>query len=114
LKYWGPDFQAYHALHFPTISALSMSLDLGPLGLSHLLHHGGAGYFPKRLMEPRLDSGRLLVIHDAAVFRYPAYVVWPQNLEPTLRRLVLEGLQDCLTTKVWAFLQHTEAPSGRC
>lgn len=96
LTYWGPDFQAYHSLHFPSVNMPNLILDLGPLSLEHLLAEGGAAYFPKRFIDGYVNEGRLFVRSDAPVFNYPAYVVWPTTIDEALASTILEGLRASL------------------
>lgn len=95
MTYWGPDFQAFHALHFPEITMPNLTLDLGPLALDHILAEGGAGYFPLRIAQSHIESGKLFVLPNAPIFQYPAYVVWPVTLAEQLRSTLLAGLLAC-------------------
>ena len=89
---WGPEFRADHSLYFPDITVPTLYLELGSLGIRYVLEGQGSAYFPKRLVEQYLESGRLRPIEDAPVFHYPAYVMYstdgdPNILEPALTRL---------------------------
>jgi len=76
---WGPEFRADHSLNFPDLSTPGLYMELGSLGLNYLLQNRGSGYFPKRLVAPYLDDGRLKRIASAPVFHYPAYAVYPAD-----------------------------------
>ena len=46
----------------------AVSVGLGVLGLQYILKNGGSGYFPVRVVQPLIDSGRL---DGAPVLRRP-------------------------------------------
>jgi hypothetical protein len=52
-------------------------VNIGWLGLQHLMDNGGAGYFPLRIVRPHLRTGRLNIVRNAPEFLIPAYVVYP-------------------------------------
>jgi hypothetical protein len=56
---WGPEFFVQHSLAFPNFTGAATSVNIGWLGLQHLLAHGGAGYFPVRPTREHETSGRL-------------------------------------------------------
>lgn len=89
---WGPEFQADHGRHFPGLSVPGLYMELRSLGLPYLLGNPASGYFPRRLVAPYLEDGRLREVPDAPAFSYPAYVVYPIDgdagvLQPALRNL---------------------------
>lgn len=75
---WGPEFRADHALNFPQAGAPSVQLDLGTLGLQYLIANKASGYFPRRVVERELASGRLRLRDDAPRFSYAAFAVYPE------------------------------------
>lgn len=91
---WGPEFQADHSLNFPNLSTPGLYMELGSLGLSYLLENRGSGYFPRRLVAPHLEAGRLKIVRAAPVFSYPAYVVYPGDDESSAINLVLKNLRN--------------------
>jgi DNA-binding transcriptional LysR family regulator len=74
---WGPEFFARHNTVFPELTGPALSTNVGWLGLQHILAHGGAGYFPRRLVAAQLADGRLTAVRGAPTFELPAYVVYP-------------------------------------
>lgn len=74
---WGPEFYARHSVCFPNFSGPSLTANIGWLGLQHILENGGSGYFPRRIVEPHLEAGRLHIASGAPAFSMPAYVVYP-------------------------------------
>ncbi len=78
---WGPEFYAKHQSSFPEFTSPGLSANIGWLGLEHVLHSGGSGFFPQRLVSDHLGSGRLHLIHDAPLFHLPAYLVYPVDCD---------------------------------
>jgi DNA-binding transcriptional LysR family regulator len=87
---WGPEFYARHTACFPNFAGPSLSVNIGWLGLQHVLENGGSGYFPKRIVLPHLKAKRLNVIADAPEFSMPAYVVYPLEYDRDLFGSALE------------------------
>jgi DNA-binding transcriptional LysR family regulator len=90
---WGPEFQADHSLNFPDLSTSGLYMELGSLSLKYLLENRASGYFPKRLVVPHLQDGRLKLVSQAPVFHYPAYVVYPADKEPDLMNLAIRTMR---------------------
>lgn len=74
---WGPEFHARHAASFPALAAPALAVNIGWLGLQHILAEGGCGYFPRRLVAAQLAAGRLGLLPGAPVLSLPAYLVHP-------------------------------------
>jgi DNA-binding transcriptional LysR family regulator len=74
---WGPEFYARHNACFPDFSGPSLTVNVGWLGLQHILVNGGSGYFPRRIVQPYLKTRRLHALAGAPEFSMPAYVVYP-------------------------------------
>jgi DNA-binding transcriptional LysR family regulator len=87
---WGPEFYTRHKTFFPDFSGPTFSVNVGWLGLQHLLHNGGSGYFPLRLVQPQLVSKRLTVVSKAPEFLLPAYAVYPTEHDRNVFRNALE------------------------
>lgn len=85
---WGPEFASQHSATFPDYPGAALSVNVGWLGLQHILAHGGAGYFPLRLVDQELADGVLHRHPDTPVFRLPAYVVYRVDCGPAVERLV--------------------------
>jgi DNA-binding transcriptional LysR family regulator len=97
---WGPEFRADHSLNFPDLSTPGLYMELGSLGLNYLLQNRGSGYFPKRLVAPYLDDGRLQRIGQAPVFHYPAYAVYPTDSGLDSLDLILTNLRRVASSQV--------------
>jgi DNA-binding transcriptional LysR family regulator len=76
---WGTEFYAQHNVHFPDYAGAGVIANIGWLGLQHILHQGGSGYFPFRLVATHLADGRLHHRVQAPEFRLPAYAVYPDE-----------------------------------
>jgi DNA-binding transcriptional LysR family regulator len=50
--------------------------------LQYILHNGGSGYFPLRLVQSHLEARRLKLVQGAPEFSIPAYAVYPSDREP--------------------------------
>ena len=79
---WGPEFYSRHSACFPNFIGSSLTANIGWLGLQHVLENGGSGYFPKRIVQPHITTGRLTVMNDAPEFSMPAYAVYPVDFDP--------------------------------
>jgi DNA-binding transcriptional LysR family regulator len=74
---WGPEFYTRHGTLFPSFAGPALNVNIGWLGLQHLLANGGSGFFARRIVQPLLKTGRLHAVAAAPVFTMPAYVVYP-------------------------------------
>lgn len=90
---WGPEFLARQAASLPGLPAPALAVNVGWLGLQHVLSQGGAGYFPRRLVAPHLESDRLALLAGAPVLSLPAYVAYPLGREPELVMSAVRGMQ---------------------
>ena len=100
LSYWGPEFQADHALSFPEMTSPALSMDLGTRGIEYLLLNGGSCYIPRRVVGKHLQAERLWQVPGAPVFRYPAYVMFSESIEEDLVASVMTGLKACVVTSL--------------
>ena len=91
---WGPEFRSDHALNYPDISTPGTFLNLGALSVDYLLRVSGSGYVPMRLVRSYLENERLYVIEDAPVFSYPAYAVYPKDIDDEPTHLLIKQLME--------------------
>ena len=89
---WGPEFYAQYDVSYPDLSAPGLSVNIGWLGLQHLLAEGGSGYFPDRLVRPLVAEGRLNRVANAPEFPLPAYLVHARGRDDA----VFTGMRDRL------------------
>ena len=66
---------------------------MGALGLGYVLNDQRSGYFPRRVANPMVKSGRLHLVPGAPVFPYPAYVVHHMSLEADILSAALEEMR---------------------
>jgi DNA-binding transcriptional LysR family regulator len=90
---WGPEFYAKHSVSFPEFVSPGLLVNIGWLGLQHILENGGSGYFPVRLVRSYLENGRLHLVRDAPEFRHPAYVVYSTEGEGDLVQTAVAGMR---------------------
>ena len=106
---WGPEFYAKHQSRFPEFTGPGLSANIGWLGLEHVLHSGGSGFFPQRLVSVHLESGRLHQIHDVPLFRLPAYLVYPVDCDKEIFDVALAVIRRA-TSETLASSQATRSP----
>jgi DNA-binding transcriptional LysR family regulator len=90
---WGPEFFAQHSQAFPNITGAAITMNIGWLGLQHLLAFGGSGYFPSRLIREHEASGRLHRVEGAPEFRLPAYLCYPSKRDSEHLQLALDTIR---------------------
>ena len=90
---WGPEFQADHSLNFSDLATPGLYMELGSLGLNYLLENKATGYFPMRLVAPLIEAGKLRPVEGAPTFRYPAYVVYPEEADAGVVGLALKTMR---------------------
>jgi DNA-binding transcriptional LysR family regulator len=81
---WGPEFQRDHSLNFADSIRPGIHMELGTLGLGYFLENEATGFFPKRIVAPLVEQGRLTIKQDAPVFTYPAYVAYSEDGDPEI------------------------------
>jgi LysR family transcriptional regulator, flagellar master operon regulator len=89
---WGPEFYARHNAMFPDFAAPAITVNIGWLGLQHIVVNGGSGFFPYRLIHEFVESGRLTIPSGSAEFVLPAYVVYPVDGIPDLLPQILRSM----------------------
>lgn len=95
---WGPEFLSDHALAYSSLKQPGLFLDLGTLGVNYLLDKKASGYFPLRTAKPYIDEGVLHLVKKAPRFVYPAYLVYPEDIDEHNFAQVKFGLTECLKT----------------
>ncbi len=90
---WGPEFFAQHRLAFPSFPGSALTVNIGLLGLQYLLAHGGAGYFPARMLRAHELGGRLHRVPGAPEFRLSAYLCFPSKMDSATLALALDTIR---------------------
>jgi LysR family transcriptional regulator, flagellar master operon regulator len=91
---WGPEFYARHNAMFPDFVAPAITVNIGWLGLQHIVVNGGSGFFPYRIIHEFVENGRLTIPSGSAEFVLPAYVVYPADGNPDLLPLILRSMHE--------------------
>jgi len=107
---WGPEFYAKHQLSFPEFTGSGLSTHIGWLGLQYVLHSGGSGFFPKRLVSDYLKSGRLYQTREVPLFRLFAYLVYPIDCDKEIFDVALAVIRRA-TAEALASSQVDRSPS---
>jgi DNA-binding transcriptional LysR family regulator len=90
---WGPEFHAKHSVSFPDFEGSAITVNIGWLGLAHVLVNGGSGYFPIRLTQQYLAAARLYRAVDAPAFSLPVYMVYPLEMDPEVTGIALSTIR---------------------
>ncbi|HEU4627003.1 MAG TPA: LysR family transcriptional regulator [Steroidobacteraceae bacterium] len=90
---WGAEFFAQHTLAFPNFAGAALTVNIGWLGLQHVLKSGGTGYFPIRMIREHELAGRLHRVGGAPEFRLPAYLCFPTKVESEPLALALDTIR---------------------
>ena len=90
---WGAEFSTQHCLAFPNFVGAALTVNIGWLGLQHLLASGGTGYFPARMLREHELTGRVHRVPSAPEFRLPAYLCFPTKLDSEPLSLALETIR---------------------
>jgi DNA-binding transcriptional LysR family regulator len=90
---WGAEFYAQHNVAFPNFAGAALSVNIGWLGLQHILACGGTGYFPVRMLREHELAGRLHRVATAPEFRLPAYLCFPAKADSEPLALALDTLR---------------------
>lgn len=94
---WGPEFFAQHSLAFPGFSGAPLTVNVGWLGLLHVFHAGGCGYFPARMLLEHEAAGRIHRVPDAPEFRLTAYLCYPAKSDSEALGLALDTIRRVAT-----------------
>tara|TARA_Y100000296_G_scaffold31580_1_gene36625 strand:+ start:2007 stop:2852 length:846 start_codon:yes stop_codon:yes gene_type:complete len=91
---WGPDVEKQYMASATSPRQCAYTFNFGPAALQFLLSVGGNGWFRSRVVQPYLDSGKLVRIPDADEYTYPVFLVYRSpDADSSLER-ALTGLRD--------------------
>jgi DNA-binding transcriptional LysR family regulator len=90
---WGPEFFAQHCLAFPNFVGAALTVNVGWLGLQHVLAHGGTGYFPARSVREHESRGQLHRVPGAPQFHLSAYLCYSTKFDSESLSLALETIR---------------------
>ncbi|MGQ0383073.1 MAG: LysR family transcriptional regulator [Gammaproteobacteria bacterium] len=90
---WGPEYFAQHSLAFPGFSGAALTVNVGWLGMLHVLGAGGCGYFPARLLVSHEREGLLHRVVEAPEFHLTAYLCFPARSESSALNLAIDTIR---------------------
>lgn len=91
---WGPEFANQHNAAFPEFNGAAIAANTGWIGLQHILSHGGAGFFPLRLVKEELARGQLHRHLELPEFVLPTYLVYHDEADPDTVGLAVAVLRE--------------------
>jgi LysR family transcriptional regulator, flagellar master operon regulator len=91
---WGADVQAETAPPVPEFGRAGLALNLGSLGLDFLLETEATGYFPQRLVQPALASGKLRLVKRGRRYVCPVAMMYPEARDEEAYEPILSGLRE--------------------
>lgn len=94
---WGPEFFAQHSLAFPNFPGTALTVNVGWLGLMQILHYGGSGYFPARLLVEHEAAGRVHRVPKAPEFHQTAYLCFSASANSEAHSLALDTMRRVAT-----------------
>jgi LysR family transcriptional regulator, flagellar master operon regulator len=90
---WGAEFFAQHSLAFPNFMGAAITMNIGWLGLQHILTSGGTAYLLARQIRDHEAAGRLHRVPGAPEFRLPAYLCYPASVDSEPLTLALDTIR---------------------
>ncbi len=109
---WGEEFRRQHAEAFTSLEMPSITVDLGELGLRHVLLSGGSGYFPLRMVASHLREKRLYRVEGAPQFRRPVFYAYAsEREEDEVIETAVRGLRHIAGERVLNTTTNSPSPS---
>jgi hypothetical protein len=71
----------------------ALTVNVGWLGLQHVLTHGGTGYFPARTLREHEMRGQLHRVPGAPEFHLSAYLCYSTKVDSETLALALETIR---------------------
>ncbi|MEM7293244.1 MAG: LysR family transcriptional regulator [Pseudomonadota bacterium] len=87
---WADEFLAEHNAAFPDSPPPRLSSSSASVALSHILAHGGSGYFAERDVKDLVDDQTLHIVAAAPYFTRRTHLVYPR--QPTLPESVSQAI----------------------
>lgn len=95
---WGQQFRAEHNRLYPDVPFHRFEVGLAAVGLTHILEHGGSGYFPQQMVQKHLDNNVLHPVVNAKTLSLDIYRVCNQSrINETHLMQAIEGLKEIST-----------------
>lgn len=90
---WGQEFHAQFTTSYPEMPPPAISANIGWLVMQQILHCGGSGYFPMRIIRELIEEGQLWLIPHSPSFTLPAYMVFPVDRDEDVLVSALNSLR---------------------
>ena len=75
---WSENFLSQHNTAFPDSPPPRLSVGASAVALTHILKHGGSGYFLEKEVQAHIENGTLHRVDGAPVFTRKSYLVFPK------------------------------------
>lgn len=109
---WGMEYRTEHALAWPDLGTPPLYFGVGAVALDYILHYGGVGYFPARLVRQHLADKTLFRIAGAPTFTRPVYMVSTDALaEPPFDDILIGLRRIAIDTQLKDGAQLKSAPA---
>ncbi|CAE6901338.1 MULTISPECIES: LysR family transcriptional regulator [Pseudomonas] len=95
---WGEGFRRQHDSALPDKAKASVSINLGPLALQHILENGGSGYFRSRVVESYIEKGYLQRVPKAPEFSFPTYLVYSRERDSQTLQHAFSALREVVAS----------------
>jgi LysR family transcriptional regulator, flagellar master operon regulator len=93
---WGPEFQQAHDAALPKLGEVKLILGMGTLAAWYLQNRPLAAYLPARYARKPLAEGTLFLVKDAPTFAQPSWVIWRDDMDPTLQTVAARTLSEAV------------------
>jgi LysR family transcriptional regulator, flagellar master operon regulator len=90
---WGTTFGLQHEASFAGRETPALTMSPSQLGLAYIIEQGGAGYFPRRMVRPYIESGQALVANHAPAFQQLVYLVYDSERKDERFNTALQGFR---------------------
>lgn len=91
---WGEEVDRQYKAIASSRTHCAYSFDLGPAALQFMLQVGGNGWFRTRVVQPYLETGKLIRIPDSPEFTYPVYLTYRSKMEKPALEKALDGVRE--------------------
>jgi len=90
---WGTTFSLQHEASFTGRETPGLTMSPSQLGLAYIIEHGGAGYFPRRMIGPYVEAGQAHVASHAPTFQQLVYLVYDSERKDERFNTALQGFR---------------------